>query len=206
MSLANYTDLVASASSWLHRADLTSQIPDFITLTESLLWYGSEDPKYPVPTLRIAPMQNVDTGNASSGVIALPTGYLETIRLNVSSNGQTRTLKYKAPADNTPYEIAGNALYYTMVNNGIKVGPLTAAYTHDYFKKLDGLTASNATNWIITNAPNVYLYGVLMQAAPFLGKDAKLDTYYRMFMAAVRGLQNADKDKTKPSGLAVSLG
>jgi len=34
MSLANYTDLLASVATWLNRTDLTSVIPDFVTLAE----------------------------------------------------------------------------------------------------------------------------------------------------------------------------
>ena len=35
MALANYSDLQASVASFLHRDDLTSEIPDFIKLAEA---------------------------------------------------------------------------------------------------------------------------------------------------------------------------
>ena len=35
MALANYTDLQASVADFLNRSDLTTVIPDFITMTES---------------------------------------------------------------------------------------------------------------------------------------------------------------------------
>lgn len=37
MTISTYAELQTSVASWLHRADLTSQIPDFITLAESKL-------------------------------------------------------------------------------------------------------------------------------------------------------------------------
>ena len=35
MALSSYSDLKASVASWLHRDDLTTQIPDFICLAEA---------------------------------------------------------------------------------------------------------------------------------------------------------------------------
>ena len=35
MALANYADLQASVANWLHRADLTAVIPDFVAIAEA---------------------------------------------------------------------------------------------------------------------------------------------------------------------------
>jgi hypothetical protein len=150
-------------------------------------------------------MQNRDTGNASSGAIAYPTGYLETIRLVIVVNGKNKALKYRSPVDLTPFETEqGDARYYSELNGAIYVGPPTCAYIHDYYKAFTGLSGSNATNWLITNAPNVYLYGSLLEAALFVGKDPA--SWYRLFAGALNGLQSSEDDSKRGGALAVTPG
>ena len=69
MALANYTDLLASVASYLHRSDLTANIPDFVVLAEARI---SRD-------LRIR--KQITTTNltsvAGTKTLALPSDWLE---------------------------------------------------------------------------------------------------------------------------------
>jgi hypothetical protein len=194
LSITTYAELVTALENWTHRSDVSARIPEFIALAENRVNFGSMDPQFKSDPLRVRAMQNRDSGNASSGAISFPTGYLETILLKIQVGGKNSVLTYRAPPANAPYESeAGNASFYTVLNNAIQVGPSSAAYVHDYYKKFDALTASATTNWLITNSPNVYLYGALIEAAPYMGKDAKLATWYRMFAGAINALQSSDR-------------
>jgi hypothetical protein len=150
MALSNYSDLQTTVASWLHRADLTSIIPDLITLAEQRIFNGgtSHDP------VRISDMQNRDTGTIASQSIALPSGYLETLRLAVTSGGQNYALEYISPSEFSGYENqSGNPQYFTVVNNAIKTAPNGGLdYIHDYYKRFDPL-ATTSTNALLTNAP-----------------------------------------------------
>jgi hypothetical protein len=208
MAITTYAELVTAIGSWTHRSDLASIAPDFIMLAEQRIYHGSEDPEMPSPPLRIRLMEERDTGTASNGLISIPTGYLETIVLKTAVNGESFRLEYKPPSDNAYYQgQSGNARFYSRVNEGIYVGPQTAAYTHDYYKRFDALTVSATTNTLLTNYPHLYLYGCLVEAMPYIGKDARLSLWYRMFNASLRGLNNSDRKSVKAqSGLAVVPG
>jgi hypothetical protein len=196
MAISTWSELKTAAASWLHRDGLTSRIEEFISLAENRIHYGSKDPQFPSEPLRVRAMQQRDTGSVSSGTISIPTGYLETIRLTLTVDGKNRALEYLPSAINAAYESeTENANFFTVINGAIYVGAAGggSGYVHDYYKALDALSGSNATNWLITNSPNAYLYGTLIEAMPFIGKDERLNVWYRMFAAAINGLNSQDK-------------
>ena len=204
MALANYSDIVSAISSWTHRGDLSSVAPDFITLAEQRIYYGCEEEPFKCDPLRIRIMEEQDTGNASSGVITIPSGYVETIRLLVTVSGKNSELRYLPPNQNASYETeSGTASFYTRVNEGLKVGPSTAAYVHDYYKRFDALTSSATTNALLTAHPNVYLYACLIEAWLYASNMAKAQWAYGMYRSAVNALQRSDRRSAYGHGLAV---
>ena len=53
-----------------------------------------------------------------------------------------------------------------------------------FYKKFDNLgTATtsgypdSATNWLITNAPDIYLYGTMLEAEPFIMNDERVQLW-----------------------------
>ena len=81
MSLSNYTGLKASIADFLNRDDLTSVIPDFITLAEAQI---NRD-------IRHFKMEARSSGQQSSGdeYMQTPADWLETIRLHLTGTGTT---------------------------------------------------------------------------------------------------------------------
>jgi hypothetical protein len=71
-----------------------------------------------------------------------------------------------------------------------------------YYAKLSKLSDSNTTNWLLTAAPDAYLYGTLMQAAPYLQDDARIATWSALYSSALEDLQVAD-DRSATSGGAL---
>lgn len=59
-----------------------------------------------------------------------------------------------------------------------------------YWQKFGAL--STATNWMMTNKPDVYLYGTLLEASIFLGDDAGALKYLKLYRGACNGLQSQD--------------
>lgn len=201
MSISTYAELQTAVNTWLHRADLASIVPDFIALAEVRIFNGGM-----TEPVRISAMQNQDTGTISSQSIALPSGYLETLRLSCTTGGQSYPLEYLSPSEFSAYENqAGNPQYYTVINNQIKTAPNGGlAYTHDYYKKFDPL-ATTSTNALLTNAPNVYLYGALIEAAPYLGNDARIATWQQMFAEAVNGVNKAEQKRFQGTAMRVMV-
>jgi hypothetical protein len=192
MSIANYSDLQTTVANYLHRADLTSVIPDFITLAEAKL----------NRVLRLRAMENVATGTVSS-TVALPTGFIEMRSLTVSSGGNTSPIPYVTPENITSTSDA--PLSYSIVGDNIYFLPSTSGYTYTltYFKKFDPL--SSGVNWLITNAPDAYVYGTLLEAAPYLKDDARANLWLSALQQVVTQLVSANNDDRYGSSLAVRV-
>lgn len=198
MSVSTYGDLKTQIAAFLNRSDLTSYIPDFIRSAERRISYGSSEP-YSSPPLRIPAMQQQTTGTISSSTIAFPTGFLEIIRLAARSGSTIWQLEGADLGTYTKYlntELTNNftdlPTVYVLLNNSIQTaGPGAADYTLDYYKAFTSFAADADTNWLLTNASDVYLYGALLESAPFL-MDAQssnlLPAWYGMFKSAISSL------------------
>lgn len=193
MSISNYGELKTAVAGWLNRADLTAQIPDFIRLAEQRIHYGADQP-YPSQPLRIPAMQAQETGTITASTIAFPTRFLEPIRLAGSSGGSEWTLTYLTPsAYSTHANSAAIPTGYTYLNNTIQTsGTGAASYVLDYYRAFASLSADADTNWLLTNAPGVYLFGALIETSPYIG-DAMLGAWMASFKSSIAAVNRATK-------------
>ncbi len=63
----------------------------------------------------------------------------------------------------------------------------------------DALADATQTNWLILNAPDLYLYGTLLQAEPFLMNDERGPLWERGVRQVINDLQQQD-DRDRHSG------
>jgi hypothetical protein len=68
-----------------------------------------------------------------------------------------------------------------------------------YYAKITSLSDGNTTNWLLTKAPDVYLYGALTHAAPFLMDDQRIAVFAQIYLARVQALQD-ESQKSLHSG------
>lgn len=190
MSIANYSDLQTAIGNWLHRGDLTSVIPDFISLAESKL----------NRRLRLRAMENTATGTVAQSV-SLPTGYVGMRSLTVNSGSTSYPLTYI-----TPSEIQGNndaPLSYSISGDSLYFEPYSSSYSYtlNYYKSFDAL--SGGVNWLITNAPDVYLYASLVEAAPYIKDNERVSLYAQLLETAISNLEKSDRKDRYGSDLVV---
>lgn len=194
--IASYNDLVAAIGRWLHRADLASVAPDFITLAEARIYQGSQDAQLQTDPLRLVSMETQVTGTISTNAIAVPDDLIEIRRLVAGSGENARALDYATRGRLTDLQRHSNQpSAYTFDGNQLIVAPTPTdswTYTLTYFKRFPALSASQATNWLLMNAPNVYLYGSLIESSPYLNNDTRMLTWYRMYSAAVQAVIDQD--------------
>lgn len=194
MALDTFGGLKGSVATWLNRADLTSYIPDFVKLAEQRINYGSDGQYASVP-LRIPAMQTTATGTITNSAISFPTRFLEPIRVVATSGGTSWTLRYTSP-ERFAEDSNGSStpVFYTLLNNTIQTaGTGAASYTLDYYQAFTGLSADADTNWLLTNAPGIYLYATLMEAAPFLGDTGQLAVWSNMLNSSIAAVNRATK-------------
>ena len=182
MALANYTDLKNSVANWLHRSDLTANIPDFITMAEVRL----------ARDLRVSPLitSGAVTIAAAGNSIALPTGMMEVVKVKIASTGQE--LQY-VPPDTIDRlgTAAGTPWIYTLIGGNIQVAPSWTAggnLTVLYVKKETALSDSTTTNWYITNAPDALLYASLLEASPYLMNDNRVVVWKEFYKNSIEGI------------------
>lgn len=188
MALANYSDLKASVAGWLMgRDDLSAVIPDFITLAEGRI----------NRVLRVREMEATTTLTPASNVCTLPTDFIEARRVYANASSTKSVLEPVAPdyaIENYQTNVTGSVpLFYTIVGSTLTAYPLSdSTITLTYYQKVPALSATATTNWLLTKAPELYLYGSLIEAAPYLEDDARLQTWLALFQGAVQALVNAD--------------
>jgi len=69
-----------------------------------------------------------------------------------------------------------------------------------YYGKLSKLSTSNTTNWLLTLSPDVYLYGSLLQAAPYLQDDARIQVWAGLYQRGIEALNLADERGSMTGG------
>jgi hypothetical protein len=158
MALTTYAELRTAIADWLARSDLTSYIPDFITLAEAHF----------NRRLRVRQMETSTNLTPSSGSATLPSDYLAWRR--VTWTGDVRNeLEYVHPSylqaayPDTP---SGTPRIFTIEGSTLKVRPVsTTGLEFDYYEKIDAL--SGTVNWLYTAHPDAYLFGSLAEAQGF---------------------------------------
>ncbi len=59
-----------------------------------------------------------------------------------------------------------------------------------YWRRIPPLSDTNTTNWILSDHPDAYLYGALVQSAPYLMDDSRITTWGTLFTAALDDMNN----------------
>ena len=191
MALANFSDLQTSVANYLGRSDLTSQIPDFISLAELRL---SRD-------IRTRRMLKTSTATMTVGdpTVGLPSDFLA-IR-DVYIQGLPRTVvSYLSPSafsSNARADQAGLPVFYTLRANELEFAPYPdSAYVVQmlYYFKPAALSVSNTSNEFMANYPDALLYASLLEAEPYLMNDQRAITWANLYNQAIDRINTSDEE------------
>jgi len=191
MAITTYAELQTSIANWLNRDDLTSVIPDFISLTEAGI---NRD-------LRHYRMINRVDATLDSRYVQMPTDWMETVRFSITS-GNTYKIELVSRDDMLEYrqntaDVSGRPRFYANIGDTIEVFPTPDAEYQmqlQYYAKTPALSNTNTANWLLTAAPDIYLYGALVQSAPYLNDDARIQTWAALYQSVLDSLQKASDD------------
>jgi hypothetical protein len=196
LSITTYAELQTAAANWLTRSDLTSQIPDFITIGEAEIFRK----------LRIREMETAFSTAISSGVIALPTGYKE-LKFAYINTSPVARLTRKAASwiyEKYPFRSAyGQPAFIAREGSNFIFGPYPdSTYTVSgvYYKNLGPLSSS--AHAVFTNNPDLYLYATLVAAEPYIKNDKRLPMWKEEFGRILTSVQmESDKEDESGGGL-----
>lgn len=189
MALATYSDLVTAVGEWLHRADLTTRIPDFIKLAETKMNSDFDSRSQEIITTL--------STTAGSEYVALPTDMVEMRRI-VLMTSPNRVLRYATPDQinsDYPSGSTGVPASFTVAGANLELYPIpNAVYSIEllYRQRLPALSSTNTTNWALTSAPDAYLYGSLLAATPYIQDDSRLPLFAALYKQAIDAVNSID--------------
>jgi hypothetical protein len=202
MTITNYSTLQSTIADYLNRSDLTAVIPTFIQLAEAQI---NRDVRHYEMEARANAQQD-----AGDEYMQTPANWLENIRAHVTGTGTTPLdlISRQAMADKRAgaEDMTGRPQYYAMADGQFQLYPTPdAEYQIEllFYEKIPAL-ASNTTNWLLEEYPDVYLYGSLIHSAPYLQEDERMTVWAQMYAAAVLRL-NESSDKARYSGSGLTL-
>ncbi|WP_293907482.1 hypothetical protein [Phenylobacterium sp.] len=171
MAITTYGELQAAAANWLVRGDLTQRIPEFVALAETRL--------NRVLRTRLSEAEVALNATVGARTIPLPAGFTEPLRVWIERPDRRDELPFLEASLIGASWLRGEPRAWTV--DGDKLGfdrPCDQAYAFT-LRMLRRFALSDAapTNGVLSDAPDVYLFATLSEAAPFL-RDAELAAAY----------------------------
>jgi len=198
MAISTYAELKTTIAGWLDREDLTDVIPDFIALTESR---HRRD-------FKIRRMETRVTANtiADTEYYSLPDNYVSMRNIQLNTDPKT-SLEYLTPEIMDRVKggsSTGKPKAYSIIGNNFQLRPIPdGVYEIEmlYYKYFTPLSDSNTTNDMLTYHPDIYLYGALVEAEPYLQNDKRLQTWASLYDRAKKDLIDTN-ERDRHSGTA----
>ena len=185
-----YAELRSTIADYLNRDDLTAVIPTFIKLAESKF----------NRKLRVRQMIKRATATIDTAFFAPPSDWLENKEFQLNTNPITKlefiTESYSNELRATRYTASGKPQYYTVVGNQLEFIPTPdSEYQGEltYYAKIPPLSDSNTSNWLLAYAPDLYLYGALVEAEPYLKNDERVGLWGELYLRVVADIEVADE-------------
>ena len=89
--------------------------------------------------------------------------------------------------------------FYSIMDSAIELVPAPSDDVEIemvYYKKIPALSDTNTTNWLLTKAPDIYLYGALSHASPFIMDDQRMPMFAQLYLARTEALNDESKIST----------
>lgn len=168
MALSNWSELQTALNSYLGTNFYADQYGTWARLIEARV----------DRELRTRDQETVTTETLSGPYLDLdtdPTDWLEFSYLQIEANGKPVELVQESPQNYARFSdgVAGQPRWFHIKGNRLYTRPApdgSYTLTLAYYSKVPGIEA-NAQNWLLTDHPDIYLYGMLSAAADFKRDD-----------------------------------
>jgi hypothetical protein len=196
MAITNYGQLKTAVADWLNRDDMASVIPTFIDLAHARV----------NRVLRVADMVQRTETQLDSRFTQVPADFLQmrAIQLRVTP---TKALEFLTAEQiiqerSRLSDTAREPMFYSILGDTIEVMPTPdATYELEisYYQDIPSMSADSDTNWLLTKAPGAYLYGALIESAPYLAEDQRGLVWHELYNKCIEELTLED-EKSRFSG------
>lgn len=180
--ITNLATLQTEIANTLSRDDLTAEIPQFIQFAENKLYR----------TLNLRNEETALNVSISSGVAAVPSDF-KALKFAYFDASPVELLQWVAVEElyadypnrtnsSTPAVIAREGANFVF-GPASKDGTLKGIY----YAKQDPLRTTDPS-WYVTNAPEVLLYGALLEASPFIKDPEQIAVWQTFYSSAIDSL------------------
>ena len=97
---------------------------------------------------------------------------------------------------------SGSPSYYALTAGELEIYPVPdGTYNVElyYISRIPSLSDSNASNWLLDQYQDAYLYGALVHSAPYLKDDARATVWAALYQSAIDAI-NTESEKSKYGG------
>lgn len=187
--ITDYASLKTEIANFAARNDLTADIPLMISLAETRIYRE----------MRVTEMETALSSTIASGVIAVPTGFLEAKKFYVDGSPTQELERMSLDQLYMKYPLrsaCGQPKFFAEEGGNFIFGPYPDSdYTIKgvYYKQLDALSDANSTNWLITKFKDGILYAALTELWLFVRNDKEASKYDALFGRAKDQYALADR-------------
>lgn len=199
--VTSYATLQTHVALTLNRSDLTAVVPNFIQQFEASARRGINIGGVVVPVrklIAIAPFSvgqdnlsmPADLGEIDSWYHDGDTYYGPIV--NAGSWNEIGRLKGRFGATGVPE-------FFALVNRSARFAPVPdATYTTklSYWANVVSLSADITSNWLLVDHPDIYIYGALLESAPYLKDDIRVGMWEKMLADRVLALDQMNQNLT----------
>ena len=211
-TITDYTTLQASIADFLNRKDLTDSICTFIQLAETQMQRR----------LRVLDGERATTITfpVQSNRAPMPADF-KRMRFFDAEYEPLDVLLERAPLiDTRPiydprfFDRENRIVRYSLTGNEMVLWPCPTGedpvtFEMVYDAGFEPLSDTSPTNWLLEENPDVYLYGALLQSAPYLKNDARISVWGEFFLTGISDMNSFSDDRIAerltpiPSGAVV---
>lgn len=203
--ISDYTSLQSAVTEYLARdqdATLIARIPTFVQLAEAKF-----NRELFVRQMEARSSATVTAGTTDCEFVLLPSDFQSMRRVRLSSITGKPCLAFKSGTQMDEYRsaranVTGQPQFFTIFGSEMELGPTPdQTYTLEmvYRANIPAL-ANNSSNWLLSLAPDLYLYGALLESAPYIKEDGRIQTWGLGFKTALDGLNNLGLTSTFNAG------
>lgn len=161
MSIATYAELQAHIASHLDTDPGGTLIVDFITLGEAKI-------NADLGSIRTAWTSTTLTGTPSSRAITLPVGFVEPRALFLTTYGAEQKLRPFVNGTEELSDTESTPSAWCIADTAINLDyPCDQAHTFKFHYRRKWDIATDTTNWLLSNHPDVYVAASLIEAYDF---------------------------------------
>lgn len=182
MAISSFSDLKTSMQKWLKRPDLAAMFPDFVLLAE----------QHFDRTIKTRARRSHFAITPTTSYVSLPSDWGRVIK---AKYGGKDFEFFPASTDERRiycgYRILGDKLAMTVPQLGQKLDLW-------YYIAIEGLSDSNQSNWLLEDAPDIYLWGSLAEGADYIRDSESRGKYIARRDAAIAEFIDDDAEAKTP--------